>query len=279
MKVKSLKETFKILKDQGRKAIVPYIMCGDVSYENTKKVIKDLYSYGATAIELGVPFSDPVADGEIIQKAGEKALQNKINLKGILNMVRELRAECDIPLIVMSYLNPIFSFGIEGFCEELQQCQIEGVIIPDLPLEETDLLLEELNKRNLSFIPLAAPTSDEERIKKLSELGEGFLYVVTVAGVTGERKEFKEETLALLNMAKKVSALPVLAGFGISSREQVEEISSYCDGVIIGSKVVKLLENGDYEEIKKLLNSKSILSFWLVSLLLQLYIGLLRCHC
>jgi tryptophan synthase alpha chain len=238
--------------EENKKAFVPYVMCGDKSIDYTKKTILKLAEIGATAIEIGVPFSDAVADGDRIQEAGNKAIANGVNLKVIFSMISEVREKTSVPLILMTYLNPIINYGIENFFKDMEEVKANGIIVPDLPLEEFDFVLPHIEDKNISLIPLCSITSGEERIEKLSLAGSGFLYAVTVAGVTGARKSFNDDTMRFLKQAKKVSKLPVLAGFGISTPEQAKEISEFCDGVVIGSKVMELVNIEDYESIAKL---------------------------
>lgn len=240
-------------KEENKKAFVPYIMCGDKSIDYTKKTILKLAEIGATAIEIGVPFSDAVADGDMIQEAGNRAIANGVNLKVIFNMISEIREKTLVPLILMTYLNPIINYGIEEFFRDMEKVKANGLIVPDLPLEEFDFVLPHIEGKNISLIPLCSITSGEDRIEKLSFAGSGFLYAVTVAGVTGARKSFNEDTMRFLKQAKEVSKLPVLAGFGISTPEQAKEISKFCDGVVVGSKVMELVNAEDYESIEKII--------------------------
>ncbi|GFP75090.1 tryptophan synthase subunit alpha [Clostridium fungisolvens] len=247
-----IREVIDKLIEENKKAFVPYIMCGDKSIDYTKKTIVKLAEIGAAAIEIGVPFSDAVADGDRIQEAGNRAIANGVNLKVIFNMIKEVREETSVPLIIMTYLNPIINYGIENFFRDMEEVKVDGIIIPDLPLEEFDFVLPNIEGKNISLIPLCAITSGEDRIEKLSSAGSGFLYAVTVAGVTGARKSFNDDTMRFLKQAKEVSKLPVLAGFGISTPEQTKQISEFCDGVVIGSKVMELVNAEDYKSIEKI---------------------------
>jgi tryptophan synthase alpha chain len=243
------------LKEENKKAFVPYIMFGDKSIESTKNTILRLAELGATAIEIGVPFSDAVADGDRIQEAGNKAIANKVNLKVIFETIKELRNSTSVPLILMTYLNPIINYGLEAFFTTMEEVKVNGLIVPDLPLEEFDFVLPHIKGKDISLIPLCAITSGESRIEKISKAGDGFLYAVTVAGVTGVRKSFNEGTIEFLKKAKEISALPVLAGFGISTPDQAKNVAKYCDGVVIGSKVMELIDNEDYESIEKIISA------------------------
>lgn len=253
MGINRIEKAFEVLKEENKKAFIPYVMSGDKSLEHTKEVIYKLDEMGATVIELGVPFSDPVADGPTIQQAGLKALKNKVTLKAIISMVKEIREKCEVPLILMTYVNPILQYGIEKFAIDCKSVGVDGVIIPDLPMEELDLVEKQLKENEIAIIPLVAPTTGIERVKELIRKGSGFVYTVTVAGVTGARKNLSNEVLELLDKVKSVSDLPVVAGFGISSVEQIKEINNHCDGVVVGSRIVQLLEEGNFEEIEKLI--------------------------
>lgn len=252
-----IREVLDRLKQENKKAFVPYIMCGDKSIDYTKKTILKLAEIGAAAIEIGVPFSDAVADGDRIQEAGNRAIANGVNLKVIFDMISEVREKTSVPLILMTYLNPIINYGIKNFFRDMEEVKADGLIVPDLPLEEFDFVLPHIEGKNISLIPLCAITSGEERIEKLSFAGSGFLYAVTVAGVTGARKSFNDDTMRFLKQAKAVSKLPVLAGFGISTPEQAKQISEFCDGVVIGSKVMELVNAEDYESIEKIVAALS----------------------
>lgn len=255
MGVSRIEKAFEALKVENKKAFIPYVMSGDKSIENTKEVIYRLDEMGATVIELGVPFSDPAADGPTIQEAGLKALNNKVTLKAIISMVKEIREKSEVPLILMTYINPVLQYGIDKFGEDCKAVGVDGVIIPDLPMEELELVEKALTDNQLAIIPLVAPTTGAERIKELVSRGSGFVYTVTVAGVTGARKNLSNEVLELLDKVKSISNLPVVAGFGISSEEQINEIKNHCDGVVVGSKIVQLLAEDNFEEIEKLVRS------------------------
>lgn len=253
MGVSRIEKAFENLKVENKKAFIPYVMSGDKSLEYTKEVIYKLDEIGATVIELGVPFSDPGADGPTIQAAGLRALKNKVNLKAIIAMVKEIREKCEVPLILMTYVNPIIQYGIDKFTADCKAAGIDGVIVPDVPMEEFGLIENQLKENELALIPLVAPTTGVERMKELISRGSGFVYTVTIAGVTGARKELSEEVLNLLDKVKAVSSLPVVAGFGISTVEQINKVNNHCDGVVVGSKIVQLLQEDNFEEIEKLI--------------------------
>ncbi|RLL42043.1 tryptophan synthase subunit alpha [Oceanobacillus piezotolerans] len=232
---------------------VPYIMAGDGGLDKLKDRIHFLTDSGVSAIELGIPFSDPVADGPTIQAAGQRALKAGTTLKGVLEVLATFKEERSVPIILMTYVNPIFIYGIEEFTDACVTSGVDGVIIPDLPMEEEDLVRDALQKREIAFIRLAAMTSPEERMKEIASRSEGFLYAVSVMGTTGARKAHSEEVKSYLETLKKHSPVPVLAGFGVSSVEQAHELSASCDGVIVGSKIVDLLHESKDDEVRTLI--------------------------
>ncbi|TQR18514.1 tryptophan synthase subunit alpha [Psychrobacillus soli] len=235
--------------NKGEKAFIPYIMGGDGSL--TEQILF-LQEAGATAIEVGIPFSDPVADGPTIQRAGERALQNGVTLRTILDELREIRAEVTIPLIIMSYINPILSYGIDAFAQACTNSGVYGLIVPDVPLEESDMLKSAFLETDVALIPLVSLTSPPDRIDKIVTAGEGFIYAVTVNGITGVRDGFDEQLEKHLKQLKELSPVPVLAGFGISTPEQVKSIGSLADGVIVGSSIVEAFHQKELEKIREL---------------------------
>jgi tryptophan synthase alpha chain len=247
--------TFEDLKRKGKKAIVPYIMAGDRGIGCLLKRILLLESMGATAIEIGVPFSDPVADGPIIQEAGIRALEKNTSLKTIIAELAKGRDSISIPILLMTYLNPIYSFGIEKFVHEIKKAGVDGCIIPDLPIEEEEIISHLLSEADIELIRFVTMTTPPERIKMIAQKGNGFLYTVTVKGITGTRNSFKHEVGIFLKNVKRLSPIPVLAGFGISNEQQISELASSCDGVIVGSKIVELFEKNDLESMKTLLSA------------------------
>lgn len=248
------------LTSRGKKAFVPYIMAGDGGLETLKEKLLFLQESGADAIEIGIPFSDPVADGPTIQRAGIRALNNGTTLKKVLLHLQQFKDELSIPLIIMTYLNPLIAYGFETFAEDAAKAGVLGCIIPDLPIEEEEMIAPVLEKENLSLIRLVTLTTPAERIKNIAEKASGFIYAVTVTGTTGTRNEFSSDLAGFLKTVKSLSPVPVLAGFGVSNSEQIHEVCRYCDGVIVGSKVIDLFERGEYEEIKNLIHSTETVS-------------------
>jgi tryptophan synthase alpha chain len=250
-----VEKAFGLLKDSGRKAFVPYIMAGDGGLQCLTQRLVLLEKFGATAIEVGVPFSDPVADGPTIQRAGIRALNNGTTLKGILMELERAREVVSVPIILMTYLNPVYAYGIAAFVKDIMRAGVAGCIIPDLPLEEEPIIAPILEEGGVELIRLVTPTTPIERIVQIAAKGKGFLYAVTVKGITGERTGFDHELYSFLQTVKEVSMIPVLAGFGISNREQICELTQYCDGVVVGSKIVDLFENNNLEEMKELMSA------------------------
>ena len=236
-----------------QKAFVPYIMAGDGGLETLKDKLLFLQENGVDAVEIGVPFSDPVADGPTIQQAGIRALGAGVSLTRVLEAIQSFKEEITIPLILMTYTNPVIAFGVERFAEKAALAGIDGCIIPDLPIEEEDLFSPSLEKEGIELIRLVTVTSPDERIEKIAAKGNAYVYAVTVAGITGARSGFQSELGGFLAKVKKASKLPVLAGFGISTPEHVREMNKHCDGVIVGSKIVELFHENNLEEIKQLI--------------------------
>lgn len=235
--------------DAGEKAFIPYIMGGDGSL--TEQILF-LQEAGANAIEVGIPFSDPVADGPTIQRAGERALQNGVTLRTILEELSGIRDEVAIPLIIMTYINPILSYGIDAFAQACTKSGVYGVIVPDVPLEESEMLKSAFLKTDVALIPLVSLTSPPERIEKIVATGEGFIYAVTVNGITGVRDGFDKQLEKHLKQLKDISPVPVLAGFGISTPEQVKSVGALSDGVIVGSAIVEAFHQNELEKIREL---------------------------
>ncbi|WP_313892422.1 tryptophan synthase subunit alpha [Psychrobacillus sp.] len=236
----------------GDKAFIPYIMAGD---GDLKKQILFLQNAGVTAIEIGIPFSDPVADGTTIQRAGERALQNGATLRTILSELYTIKEEVSVPLIIMSYINPILSYGIDAFAEQCVASGISGLIVPDVPLEESDFVKKAFLETDVAFIPLVSLTSPPDRIERIAGSGEGFLYAVTINGITGVRDEFADLLENHLKQLKEISPIPVLAGFGISTPEQVQAIGSLADGIIVGSAIVEAFHQNKQEKITALVQA------------------------
>jgi tryptophan synthase alpha chain len=250
-----LDTAFEKARNSGRKAFIPYVMAGDGGLESLEKKLLFLQEAGVTAIEIGIPFSDPVADGPTIQEASKRALDQGTSLTMVLDYVKGIQQKLEVPLILMTYLNPIYQYGVEKFASDAKAAGISGVIVPDLPLEQSQLLSSHLKNNSISFVQLISLTSPEDRIKKIAAASEGFLYAVTVNGITGARSTIGDELQGYFKRIKQYSHTPVLAGFGISTPEHVQTIDELCDGVIVGSKIISLLEEDKYDAIKKLVQA------------------------
>ncbi len=247
---------FKQLKKSGHKALIIFITAGYPSLDATYKLILEFSRIGVDIIELGVPFSDPMADGAVIQEASSAALKNKVHLVDILNLVRRARRRTDIPICLMTYYNPVFCFGEEKFARAASFCGVDGVIIPDLPPEEGRLFIKSANTNGVDVIFFIAPTTSLERIKYISAISKGFIYYVSLTGVTGARSNLAPDLVKNIKTIKRYTKKPVCAGFGVSTAFQVKQISKIADGVIIGSAIVKKIKEntGKPDLIERVVN-------------------------
>lgn len=245
----NIKEKFDILKKNNEKALIIYVTGGYPNYNISKEVIKTIAKAGADIIEIGIPFSDPVADGPTIQEASQIALENGFTLKKAIKMVEELRNEgIETPLVFMTYYNPVFNHGLEKFANDIKNAGVNGLIIPDLPPEESEELYVHTKDKNIDIIFLLAPTMTEERLALVAQKATGFIYFVSVAGVTGARTTVNNKLPELVAKVKSKTDVPVGVGFGVSTRKQAEEINEYADAVIVGSAVIKKIT--EYKEDK-----------------------------
>lgn len=251
----TLQRAIETVTTANEKAFIPYMMAGDGGLDTIKQQILFLQQHGATAIEVGIPFSDPVADGPTIQAAGLRALEAGANLRNILAEIASFKEEVHVPLVVMTYLNPIIRYGIEAFVEAAEAANIKGLIVPDMPLEEADMLTDALAGHDIALVQLISLTSPAARIEKLAAAAQGFIYAVTVNGITGTRDGFDEALHEHLSALKSVAEIPVLAGFGISTREHVEAMNRSVDGVIVGSAIVEAFHEQRLADIKALLKT------------------------
>lgn len=237
----------------GNKICVPYIMAGDGGLSILEDRLRFLKDCGATAVELGIPFSDPVADGPTIQQAGARALEKGASLSAILEQLLSFKQPAPLPIILMTYLNPILAIGVEGFAKKCISAGVDGVIVPDLPMEEESILSAALADSDIALIRLVALTSPEERVTVLAGKSEGFLYAVTVNGTTGGRDTHVNDVGAYLQHLKAKSTVPVLAGFGISSPARAREFAEHGDGVVIGSRIIELFQQQRFDDIRELI--------------------------
>ena len=224
------------------KALIAYITVGYPSLEATLKAVPLLARSGCDIVELGIPFSDPLADGATIQKASFSALQNGVTPQLCLEVAKQLRQEVDIPLMFMTYLNPVFSYGLKEFCATCAGCGVDGLIIPDLLPDEGSKLEAITQKQDLDLIYLLAPSSTEERIRLVAQRSRGFIYLVSVTGVTGVRDRLPANLEAFVSRVRKVATQPLCVGFGISAPEQARQVARVADGVIVGSRIIQLME-------------------------------------
>ncbi|KAB8137666.1 tryptophan synthase subunit alpha [Gracilibacillus oryzae] len=253
-----LAAAFQAVKERGDKAFVPYIMAGDGGLDQLDEQLAFLEDAGATVVELGIAFSDPVADGPTIQEAGIRALAGGVSLRAVLEKLKEKKNERNIPIVLMTYINPIHAYGVKEFAATCVEAGVDGLIIPDLPLEEEGLVTDLLTENEVALIRLAALTSTADRLEEIAKRTEGFLYAVTVTGTTGERSSFKENLGEHLEKLRETCEVPVLAGFGVSTPEHVASLTEQCDGVVVGSRVVDLLHKGDRDTIRELIDSARI---------------------
>ena len=228
---------------QKGKALIPFITGGDPDIGTTRRLILVMESAGADIIEIGIPFSDPIAEGVVIQKADERALAGGCTTDDIFHMVKDLRKHTAIPLVLMTYINPVFTYGKGRFMERCAESGIDGLIVPDLPYEEKEELEQECLEQGICLISMIAPTSGD-RVQRIAQEADGFLYCVSSLGVTGERQEIGKDIAALIQKVKAISDIPCAIGFGISNAQQAKEMSVFSDGVIVGSAIVRLV--GEY---------------------------------
>src|SRR6266851_2280757 len=238
------------LRFDRKPALVAYVTCGDPDLRTTREVALAAIKAGAEIIELGVPFSDPVADGPVIQRASERALKNGVSLEQVLGLAAEIRRESAAGLIVFTYFNPVLRMGVEKFAARAAEVGVDGALITDLPVEEANEYLGHMRKRHLATIFLAAPTSTDERLKSIAEASSGFVYAVSRTGVTGAQKELPEDAQKLVRRLRKFTKLPIAVGFGISIPEQFAAVGKYADAAVVGSAIVQMIERSRGTEAK-----------------------------
>ncbi|XP_042428578.1 tryptophan synthase alpha chain-like [Zingiber officinale] len=245
----SIAETFSALKRQEKVAFIPYITAGDPDLSTTAKALKMLSRCGADLIELGLPFSDPVLDGPVIQASHKRALANKTSPKAVISMLKEVVPQISCPIVVFSYYNMILSYKSEWFLAALEDAGAQGLIVPDLPFEESATLREEALKKNIDMVLLTTPTTPRKKMEAIADASGGFLYLVSSAGVTGARPTVNSQVQYLLRDIKRASEKPVAVGFGVSKPQHVRQICSWgADGVIVGSAIVRLLGEAEFAE-------------------------------
>ena len=242
-------EKFAELRRREEKGLITYITGGDPSLQKTRELIALMARSGADAVEVGIPFSDPIADGPVIQAASNRALAGGTTVDGILETVGESRRETGVPLMLMTYYNPVFQYGLEAFCRKAADHGIDGLIVPDLPYEESAALRHYADLHGLDLIPLVAPTSTPGRVAKICAQARGFIYCIAVTGVTGMREQIETDLAGLSNLVRSYTELPVAIGFGVSSPSSITRIAPFCDAVVVGSAIVNLIGQGKFEEV------------------------------
>jgi tryptophan synthase alpha chain len=238
-----ISQTFERLRHAHERALIPYVTAGDPDLEMTKRLVREMVQCGGDLIEIGVPFSDPVADGPIVQRASQRALQAGTTLRKILRMVRELRRDIDAPLILMTYYNPVFRYGEAAFVADALDADVDAIIVPDLPPEEAQMLIELTADTPLDMVFLAAPTSTAARLAMISEVSRGFIYYVSRLGTTGVRDRLADDLRPMLEKVRASTAKPIAVGFGVSTPEHVRLVAEMADGVVVASAILQLLED------------------------------------
>jgi len=250
-----IRDTFVKLKHAGRGGFIPFITAGDPDLVTTELLLVELAAAGADIIELGVPFSDPVADGEVIQRASERALRNGVTLSEALRCVSNAKHHIDVPIVLFSYLNPLLKFGQDRLVEEAKGAGIAAVLVTDLIPEEARPWVETFHDHELDLIFLVAPTTSDERLRRIAQQASGFIYAVSRAGVTGARNEMPRHAESLVKRVRAVSHLPIAVGFGISTAEQVGQVWRFADAAVIGSAIVRVIEEHPGPELEQRLES------------------------
>jgi len=241
-KMTSVSDCFKSLRDSSQCALIPFITAGDPDLKTTAEALRILDKSGADLIELGVPYSDPLADGPTIQAAATRALQKGVRLDSVLEMVKDVAPDLKAPLILFTYYNPILNRGIESFLKEIANAGVQGLVVPDLPLEEAESLLKPAKEIGIEVVLLVAPTTPKERIEAIAHQSQGFIYLVSVTGVTGMRTQIESRVQDILQQMRTVTDKPIGVGFGISQPEQAQQVKNWgADAVIVGSAFVKRL--------------------------------------
>jgi tryptophan synthase alpha chain len=235
-------ERFLKLRAEGRKGFVAFLTAGDPSLDRTVELALELDAAGADVLELGVPFSDPLADGPVIQRASERALARGVTLERVLDAVRGIRRRSQLPLVLFSYFNPLFRYGLDRLTRTAREAGVDGVLVTDLPPEEAGEWLEPMRAAELDTVFLAAPTSPDERLRRVADASRGFVYAVSRTGVTGERDALSDDARPLVRRLKQLTGEPVALGFGIASPEQVKAAAEVADAVVVGSALVRFLE-------------------------------------
>ncbi len=235
-------EKFNMLRERNEKALIVYLTAGDPSLSVTKKLIFGLADAGVDILEIGVPFSDPTADGPVIQEASQRALKAGTTLQGVLNLVADARQTSQIPIVLFGYYNPIFAYGTKKFAQAAKKAGVDSILVVDLPPEEAQELRKYTDASGIDFISLVAPTTGMERLRRIAVDATGFLYYISITGVTGTAAPKVEDIKREVSKIRKITKLPLAVGFGISNPKQASEIANFADGIVIGSAVVRLID-------------------------------------
>jgi tryptophan synthase alpha chain len=240
--LRRIEKAFARLKKEGRGGLIPFITAGDPNLDVTRELIIELAQAGSTIIELGVPFSDPMADGPVIQRSSARALRNNCGVEEILETVGKVRRQTEVPIVLFSYYNPLLQFGVERLAREAARTGVDGILVTDLAPEESVEFQKALSARQIDMIYLVAPTSTDSRLRMIAARANGFIYAVSRTGVTGTRKESSQDAEILVTRVRAVTDLPVAVGFGMSNRTQVESVLRYADAAVVGSAIVAEIE-------------------------------------
>ena len=247
-----IENKFTSLRANNEKALIVYLTAGDPSLDITKNLIFDLEKNGVDILEIGVPFSDPTADGPVIQAASQRSLKSGTTLDGVMKMIAEVRKVSEIPIVLFGYFNPIFAYGVKKFAQSARAAGVDGVLVVDLPYEEAKELRNYTDTVGIDFISLIAPTTDKERLKKIAARASGFLYYISITGITGTVAPKIGDIKTEVQNIRKITNLPIAVGFGISQPQQAKEIARFADGVVIGSAIVRLIdENKNNRDLTK----------------------------
>lgn len=243
-----IKKHFDHLKETSQKGFIPFVSAGDPDLETSRQIVLSLAELGADVIELGVPFSDPMADGPTIQASSQRALNRGVTVKDVLELVRQVRTATDVPIILFSYLNPLLRYGLEQLAEDAAAVGADGVLVTDAIDDEAAEIAGLLAGKGLDLISLVAPTTTDERLARIAARSSGFIYAVSRAGVTGARSETSQAAEKLVGRVRQFTQLPVAVGFGISTRDQIEDVWRYADAVVVGSAIVAEIERSDGQD-------------------------------
>jgi tryptophan synthase alpha chain len=240
--LEAIAEAFRGLRERGQKAFIPFVTAGDPDMRSSESLVKELVAQGADLVELGVPFSDPMADGPTIQRSSLRALQNGATLSRVLSLVEKLKKAIDVPIVLFGYANPFYHYGLDRLGQDLASAGVDGLLCVDLPPEEAEEVRESVSGKGIDLIFLLAPTSDSSRVEKVAHVAGGFVYYVSVTGVTGARKSLDQALAREVGIIRRRVALPVCVGFGISTPEQARHVASFADGVVVGSALIDCWE-------------------------------------